>query len=70
VNKGKLIGIGLLVAGAVLLYLGVESSDSFTSFWSKWYEGMPSDKAIGFYVLGGVACAAGAFILWSSRNKN
>lgn len=67
--NNKLIGIVLLVVGAIFLYMGVEASESFTSFWSKWWEGVPSDKAIHLKVVGGICFAAGGFFIWSSRKK-
>ena len=67
--NNKLIGIALLVAGAVFLYMGVEASESFTSFWSKWWEGVPSDKSIHLKVVGAICCAAGGFFIWSSWKK-
>lgn len=66
----KLIGIALLAVGAVFLYMGFEATDSFTSFWSKWYEGVPSDKSMRLMAIGAVSCAAGGFMLWSSRGKS
>ena len=67
--NNKLIGIVLLVVGAIFIYMGVEASESFTSFWSKWWEGVPSDKSIHLKVVGGICCAAGGFFIWSSRKK-
>ncbi|HXD00295.1 MAG TPA: DUF3185 family protein [Verrucomicrobiae bacterium] len=48
------IGIALLVAGIVLLVLGINSTNSAGSDISKFFTGAPTDKAV-WLLLGGVA---------------
>lgn len=46
----------LLVAGVVLLVLGVMAVDSFSSDVSRFFTGSPTDKAI-WMLIGGLVCA-------------
>jgi hypothetical protein len=48
------LGIALLVAGIVLLVLGINSTNSVGSDVSKFFTGAPTDKAV-WLLLGGVA---------------
>jgi Protein of unknown function (DUF3185) len=48
------LGIALLAAGIVLLVLGIHSSDSIGSDFSRFFTGAPTDKAV-WLLLGGIA---------------
>jgi drug/metabolite transporter (DMT)-like permease len=50
----RIIGIVLMVVGAILLLMGVNESDSFASELSEFFTGNPTDRAI-WLMLGGVA---------------
>jgi hypothetical protein len=50
----KPLGIVLLAAGIVLLVLGIHSSDSISSNFSRFFTGAPTDKAV-WLLLGGIA---------------
>jgi hypothetical protein len=57
----RALGVGLLVAGAILLIFGLNASNSLTSDVSQTFRGTPSDRSI-WLVVGGVAAAvAGLF---------
>ena len=56
----RLIGIVLLVAGIVLLVMGIRATDSFASQFSKFFTGSPTDRAIWLTIGGIVAILAGA----------
>jgi hypothetical protein len=48
----KAIGLIALVAGVILVILGINASDSFASEVSEFFTGNPTDRAI-WYLLGG-----------------
>lgn len=60
----RFLGLGLLVAGGVMIYWGYQSSESFGSQMNKSFTGSPTDKTIRL-MIGGIVCAAaglGAFL--------
>ena len=58
-KNGRIVGIGLIVVGLVLLYFGLEANNSFSSGFSKTFQGSPSDKAIWLLVAGGIVTLLG-----------
>lgn len=54
-QMGKLIGLLLVVVGAVLLYWGYETQESVGSQVTELVTGTPSDKAM-WLLLGGAGC--------------
>jgi drug/metabolite transporter (DMT)-like permease len=50
----RLIGIILLVVGIVLVVMGIQATDSFSSQFSKFFTGSPTDHAV-WLTLGGIA---------------
>jgi hypothetical protein len=60
----RLLPIGLLVAGVVLLVFGFNSSNSFNSEVSKVFTGSPTDKAMWLMIGGGILGAMGLFGLF------
>lgn len=60
VQPQRLVGIVLLVGGVVLLVLGIRATDSFSSQFSKFFTGAPTDRAIWLTILGIVGILAGA----------
>lgn len=66
----RILSLGLIVAGVVLLVLGVGSSESFSSNVSEAVQGAPSDKTIWLLVGGGLLTAAGLGGLFRSRSKS
>jgi len=49
----KMISIALLVGGVVLVILGVQATNSFSSDVSRFFTGSPTDKAI-WMLIGGI----------------
>ena len=52
----KIIFIALLVGGVVLMILGVQATNSFSSDVSKFFTGSPTDKAV-WMLIGGILAA-------------
>jgi hypothetical protein len=52
----KIIFIALLVGGVVLMILGVQATNSFSSDVSRFFTGSPTDKAI-WMLIGGIIAA-------------
>jgi hypothetical protein len=63
----KALSIALLIAGAVLLIYGLQSSDSVSSSVTRAVSGTPTDKTIWLIVLGGIGLIAGGCGIISSR---
>ena len=56
----KLVWIGLLVVGVVLIVLGVQAMNSLESDVNRLFRGNPTDKSV-WMLVGGILCAlAGA----------
>lgn len=64
----RILSIGLLVAGVILLILGVAASESFSSEVSEAVQGAPSDKAI-WLLVGGALCGVVGFAGLMRRAK-
>ena len=56
----KIISLGLLVGGIVLIICGLNASDSIGSSFSRFFTGNPTDKTIWLLIGGLVAAAVGA----------
>jgi uncharacterized protein DUF3185 len=65
--NNTLVGIVLLVVGAVLLFFGFNANGSFTSEMSKFFQGAPSDKSIWLVVAGALAAVLGVAQLMRGR---
>ena len=52
----KLIPIVLLVGGVVLIVIGINATNSFSSDVSRFFTGSPTDKAI-WMLIGGIVAA-------------
>lgn len=61
-NQSKLIGIGLLVLGGVLLYFGFNATNSPMEELGEAFTGKYSDETMMYLVGGGIAAAAGLFM--------
>lgn len=66
----KIISIGLLVGGVVLIVLGVQATESFSSDVSRFFTGSPTDKAIWMLIGGIVAALAGFAMTMRGARQN
>ena len=55
----KIMSIALLVGGVVLIILGINATNSFSSDVSRFFTGAPTDKAIWMLIGGLVAAIVG-----------
>ncbi len=65
--NNKALGVGLLVAGGLLLLLGINESQSTASEISKILRNSPTDRSIWFFVGGGVALIVGLYMVLARR---
>jgi hypothetical protein len=59
----KLLGIALLVVGAILLVAGFNESHSFASDVSRAFTNSPTDRSLWFMIGGGASALVGAVLL-------
>ncbi|WP_213999781.1 DUF3185 family protein [Arsukibacterium sp.] len=59
----KIIGLALLIVGAVLLYFGYNAYNSAASEVSEFVTGSPTDNAVWYLVAGGLAAVIGIGVL-------
>jgi hypothetical protein len=52
----KIVSLALLVGGVVLMIIGINAMNSFSSDVSRFFTGSPTDKAV-WMLIGGVAAA-------------
>jgi uncharacterized membrane protein YidH (DUF202 family) len=52
----KLVSLALLVGGVVLIVIGINATNSFSSDVSRFFTGSPTDKAI-WMLIGGILAA-------------
>lgn len=57
----KAVSIALLVGGIVLIVVGVNATNSFSSDVSRFFTGSPTDKAVWMLIGGIVAAVIGLF---------
>jgi Protein of unknown function (DUF3185) len=55
----KIVSIALLVGGVVLIILGINAMNSFSSDVSRFFTGSPTDKAVWMLIGGLVAAIVG-----------
>jgi hypothetical protein len=65
-SNQRIIGIALLVAGAILFIMEMNASDSLADRWSNFFTGHFTDTTV-WYLVGGAASAAVGFIMMSGR---
>lgn len=63
-NTSKLIGIGLLVLGGVLLFFGLNATQSVGEELSEAFTGKYSEGTMFYLIGGGIAAVAGLFMLF------
>ena len=64
----KMISVGLLIGGVVLVIFGIQAMNSFSSDISKFFTGSPTDKAVWMLIGGAVAAAVG--LMGTLRGSN
>ena len=62
----KIVPLALLVGGIVLLIIGFNAINSFSSDVSRFFTGSPTDKAVWMLIGGSVAALVGLAMLWRS----
>jgi hypothetical protein len=62
----KIVSLALLVGGIVLIIIGFNATNSFSSDVSRFFTGAPTDKAVWMLIGGSVAALVGLTILWRS----
>ena len=62
----KLVSLALLVGGVVLIVIGINATNSFSSDFSRFFTGSPTDKAIWMLIGGTVASVVG--LVWTLRS--
>jgi drug/metabolite transporter (DMT)-like permease len=55
----KIVSLALLAGGVVLIVLGIQATNSFSSDISRFFTGSPTDKAVWMLIGGAVAAVAG-----------
>ena len=65
----KLIYVALLAGGIVLIVMGVNATNSFSSDVSRFFTGSPTDKAVWMVIGGVVASLAGLTMLWRNPKR-
>lgn len=59
----KIIGLGALIVGAILLYFGLQERNSIVSQVSEVFTGAPTDHSMLYLTLGGGLAAIGVGML-------
>jgi LPXTG-motif cell wall-anchored protein len=68
-STNQITGIVLLLVGAVLLYFGYQGSQSLGEQIHETFTGRFTDSTMWYFVLGGVAAAAGLGMLFLRRGR-
>ena len=55
----KIVSLALLVGGVILIIIGINATNSFSSDVSRFFTGSPTDKAVWMLVGGVVAVVIG-----------
>jgi hypothetical protein len=55
----KAISLALLVGGVILMIIGINATNSFSSDVSRFFTGSPTDKAVWMLIGGSVAAVIG-----------
>lgn len=65
----KILSLGLLIGGVVLIVFGVQATNSFSSDVSRFFTGSPTDKAVWMLIAGAVAAVVGLVGVLSGRSS-
>ncbi len=64
-NNSRILGVVLLVGGAILFVMGMNASDSVADRFSKFFTGHFTDATVWYMVGGGVSGIVGLSLLAS-----
>jgi divalent metal cation (Fe/Co/Zn/Cd) transporter len=62
----KLLSLALLVGGIILIVVGFNATNSFSSDVSRFFTGSPTNKAIWMLIGGVIAALVGLAMVWGS----
>jgi hypothetical protein len=62
----KIVSLALLAGGIVLIVIGFNATNSFSSDVSRFFTGSPTDKAVWMLIGGILAAVVGLAMLWRS----
>ena len=62
----KIVSLALLAGGIVLIVIGFNATNSFSSDVSRFFTGSPTDKAVWMLLGGILAALVGLAMLWRS----
>ena len=62
----KVVSLALLAGGIVLIVIGFNATNSFSSDVSRFFTGSPTDKAVWMLLGGILAAVVGLAMLWRS----
>jgi hypothetical protein len=65
----KIISLALLVGGVVLVIVGINATNSFSSDVSRFFTGSPTDKAVWMLIGGSVAAILGLMMTLRSGKQ-
>jgi drug/metabolite transporter (DMT)-like permease len=65
----KIVSMALLVGGVILVVIGINATNSFSSDVSRFFTGSPTDKAVWMLIGGGVAAVVGLAMTMRNWNK-
>ena len=60
----KMVSLALLVGGVVLIVIGFNATNSFSSDVSRFFTGSPTNRAVWMLIGGVVAALVGLTMLW------
>jgi hypothetical protein len=64
----KIASLALLVGGLVLIIMGINATNSFSSDVSRFFTGSPTDKAV-WMLIGGIVAAVGGLAMTLRSSK-
>ena len=64
----KIASLALLVGGLVLVIMGINATNSFSSDVSRFFTGSPTDKAV-WMLIGGIVAAVGCLAMTLRSSK-
>ena len=62
----RIVSLALLVGGVILIIVGVNATNSFSSDVSRFFTGSPTDKAVWMLIGGTAAAIVGLTMTWRS----